>query len=60
MEPYMKAALEQEIKIMKTLDHPNIVKILEFYQDEQCFYIVTELCIGGELFDFIVEQHHFT
>lgn len=36
-------------------DHPNIIKIFEFYQDQNYFYIVTELCTGGELFDKIVE-----
>jgi calcium-dependent protein kinase len=35
------------------------VKVDEFYQDDHNFYIVTELCEGGELFDFIIEKHHF-
>ncbi len=45
--------------MLKEIDHPNIVKIYEFFQDDESFYIVTELCTGGELFDFIVSQHHF-
>ncbi len=36
-------------------DHPNIIKIVDFYQDERYFYIVSELCTGGELFDKIIE-----
>lgn len=41
-------------------DHPNIIKIFEFYQDDRFFYIVTELCTGGELFDKIQEETQFS
>ena len=37
-------------------DHPNIMKIFEFYQDTRFFYIVNELCTGGELFDKILKE----
>ena len=40
-------------------DHPNILKVFEFFHDEKYFYIVTELCLGGELFDKIVEVKSF-
>ena len=33
------------------MSHPNIIKIHEFYQDDKFFYIVSELCKGGELFE---------
>ncbi|KAL4497962.1 hypothetical protein ABPG72_014819 [Tetrahymena utriculariae] len=46
----------QEIDILKTLDHPNILKIYEFYEDNRYLYIITELCNGRELFDVIVED----
>ena len=42
-----------EINLLKSLDHPNIMKIYEYFADEQQFYIVSEYCEGGELFDFI-------
>ena len=42
-----------EINLLKKLDHPNILRILETYSDNSKFYLVTELCKGGELFDFI-------
>lgn len=32
-------------------DHPNIVKMYEFFEDEKRYYLVTEICKGGELFD---------
>ena len=39
-----------EIEILKKLNHPDIVKILEFYKTEQAYYIISEYCSGGELF----------
>jgi len=41
------------------LDHPNIIKFYDAYRDEKKFYIVTELCAGGELFDVIQDNQHF-
>lgn len=48
-----------EITIMKTLDHPNIVRIYEYFQDQKYIFIVMEFLQGKELFDKIVEAHHF-
>lgn len=45
-----------EISILRSLDHPNILKVHETYQDKFSFFIVTELCSGGELFDRITAQ----
>ena len=43
--------MEHEIELLKRLDHPNIMKLFEVFEDDHRFYIVTELCTGGELFD---------
>ena len=40
-----------EIEILKNLNHPDIVKIIEFYGTEEAYYIVNEYCSGGELYD---------
>ena len=36
---------------MQTIDHPNIVKYLETYDDTRWIYLVMEKCQGGNLFD---------
>ena len=38
------------------MDHPSILKVYEFYEDARNFYIVTEMCLGGELFAKIDEE----
>ena len=43
--------MQNEIEMLKVLDHPSILKIHEFYEDDKRFYFVTELCSGGELYD---------
>ena len=47
-------AFEEETAILKALDHPNILKIYEIFEDKSKLYLVTEYCKGGELFDEIV------
>lgn len=45
--------LEQEFEVLKTVDHPNIVKFYEMYLNKDYCHIVTEFCGGGELFEHI-------
>ena len=52
--------LKAEIEILRTVDHPNVVKIYETYMDETHFYIVMEYCEGGELFDHIMDGGKFS
>jgi len=51
--------LLNEIKILKELDHPNIIKIFDYFYDELNYYIITEYVSGGELYDTITEQKKF-
>ena len=42
------------------LDHSNILKLYEYFEDGKDVYLVTEICKGGELFDRIIENEFFT
>ena len=48
-------AILSELKHLQTLNHINIMQAKEILEDEDNFYIVTELLEGGELFDKILE-----
>ncbi|KZC13366.1 Calcium/calmodulin-dependent protein kinase type 1 [Dufourea novaeangliae] len=64
-------SLENEIKVLRSylifylhtcyrLMHPNIVQLLETFEDKHKVYLVMELVTGGELFDRIVEKGSYT
>lgn len=48
-----------EIDVLKSLDHPNIIKLKETYHNGNTVYLVMELAEGGELFDRILDLGHF-
>lgn len=48
--------LIREIEILKEVDHPNIIKLVEIHEDAKYLHLITELCTGGELFDRIVKK----
>ena len=48
--------LMREVNLMIKLDHPNIIKLYEYYETEKHIYLIMELCTGGELFDRIVQN----
>ena len=50
----MKEQLEREVKLMKLLDHENVVKLYEVLQSARTIYLILEFVPGGELFDKIV------
>ena len=49
-----------ELKILRKLDHPNILKVYDLFQDENYFYLITEYCSGGELFDKIKKSSNIS
>jgi len=55
-DPASKAEMCAEIALLKSINHPNVMKTYEFYEDPKYIYIISELCQGGELFDYIVES----
>jgi calcium/calmodulin-dependent protein kinase I len=60
LKPGDETVLESEVRVMKAIDHPNIIKLHAVYDCPKTFYMVMELCTGGELFDRIVEKSFYT
>ena len=50
--------IKNEVNILKSLSHPNIVKIYEFFDTVLYYYIVTEYCKKGELFSYITNVYN--
>ncbi len=48
-----------EIEILKKLDHPKILKVVDFYSTLKKYYIITEYCHEGELFNEIIKVGKF-
>jgi serine/threonine protein kinase len=55
-----RANILKEVQIMRTLDHPNIVKLVDFFESRQFYFIILELAPGGELFHQIVRLTYFS
>ncbi|XP_073461519.1 serine/threonine-protein kinase MARK2 isoform X5 [Aquarana catesbeiana] len=46
--------LFREVRIMKVLNHPNIVKLFEVIETDKTLYLIMEYASGGEVFDYLV------
>jgi len=59
-----KEALETEVEILKEMNHPHIMNLIDYFEETDSLgkhhYLVTELLEGGELFDRIVEKEFYT
>ncbi|XP_034654923.1 serine/threonine-protein kinase MARK2-like isoform X10 [Drosophila subobscura] len=54
LNPGSLQKLFREVRIMKMLDHPNIVKLFQVIETEKTLYLIMEYASGGEVFDYLV------
>ena len=57
---YEEGKTDEEIELLKQLDHPNIVKLFEYFSDNDRYYLITEYCKGGDLFELIKKKKKFS
>ena len=55
-----REALLTEISIMKQVNHPNVICMIEIFETRRKLYLVMDVLTGGELFDRIVEKGTFS
>lgn len=54
-------ALQTEVDILSQIDHPNVVKLYEIFDDKECMYLVLELMTGGEVtFKFLADLRSYS
>ena len=46
----------REMSILSKMDHENVIKVFQIYEDSTNFLIIMEYCEGGELFNYIVKK----
>jgi len=59
LKPHQIKSVRNEVEILKSLDHSNIVKFLDFFEEGDFSYLVTEHISGGELYDRIVAKSFY-
>ncbi len=47
----------EEVKILKKIDHPNVIRLHEVYEDKNDIYLIMEECNGGSLFERIFNNY---
>lgn len=60
MDPQNAQMFEQEVQILRRLNHPNIVQFVDCYESLDDFIIVTQYLEGGEFFDSLQRMKHYS
>ncbi|KAI9314420.1 kinase-like domain-containing protein [Dichotomocladium elegans] len=60
LKPQQRASVLKEVQIMRTINHPSIVRLESYIETEDHCFLVLELCEGGELFHQIVRFTYFS
>ncbi|XP_035240441.1 MAP/microtubule affinity-regulating kinase 4 isoform X3 [Anguilla anguilla] len=56
LNPTSLQKLFREVRIMKGLNHPNIVQLFEVIETDKTLYLIMEYASGGEVFDYLVSH----
>ena len=56
MDKKQEREFRNEVEILKQIDHPNVIKVYEYFMDAKNFHLVTDLCRGGEMFEYIIQN----
>lgn len=54
------ALIANEVDSLQRLKHSNIVRLYDYYEEPDCFYLCMELIRGGELFDRIGHKSYYS
>lgn len=52
--------VQEEIEILKTIDHPNVARMIDVFEDELCVYVVMEMIEGRTVMDMIEQGRTFS
>ncbi|OMJ67872.1 hypothetical protein SteCoe_34848 [Stentor coeruleus] len=55
-----RTVLKRELEILTYVDHPNIIKLYETYEDELYLHLVMEICTGGDVCDRLINKCSFS
>lgn len=54
-------AIQREVSVLRSLQgHPNIVHLIDFFEEPHAYYMIEECVEGGELFDRIIKKSYYT
>ncbi|KAM6976892.1 caM kinase-like vesicle-associated, like [Aplochiton taeniatus] len=56
----VRKAAKNEIMILKMVNHPNILQLIDTYETRKEYFIIQELATGGDVFDWILDQGNYT
>ncbi|KAJ8259162.1 hypothetical protein COCON_G00181740 [Conger conger] len=56
----VRKAAKNEIMILKMVNHPNILQLIDTFETRKEYFIIQELATGGDVFDWILDQGSYT
>jgi BR serine/threonine kinase len=57
-KPDLQSKIHREIALMRLMDHPSLLKLIEVCESTRHLYIFVEYAAHGELFDYLMRRHH--